>query len=119
MQGLDKRLAALLPGRTPLLGRAAADLGLDPVELPDPAQRLLRQRRARGPVELVEAPPAMRPTERELDLVRRATRQQALEAPIAIDLQYAREPGQMRRRVLALAVLGVEIDHRRWSAAAP
>jgi hypothetical protein len=40
VQGLDDRLAALLPDRTPLLGRAAADLGLDPVELADPAQRL-------------------------------------------------------------------------------
>ena len=40
MQGLDNRLAALLPDRTPLLGRAAADLGLDGIELADPAQRL-------------------------------------------------------------------------------
>ena len=37
MQGLDKRLAALLPDRAPLLSRAAADLGLDGVELADPA----------------------------------------------------------------------------------
>ncbi len=37
MQGLDDRLAALLPDRLPLLGRAAADLGLDPVELTNPA----------------------------------------------------------------------------------
>ena len=50
MQGLNNRLAALLPACPSLIGRAAADLGLDPVELADPAQRLLRQRRARGPV---------------------------------------------------------------------
>src|SRR5688572_16984951 len=67
MQGLDKRLAALLPDRASLLGGTATDLRLHFVELADPAQRLFRQRRARGPVELVEAPPAMRPTERELD----------------------------------------------------
>jgi hypothetical protein len=43
VQGFEDRLAALLPNGTPLLGRAAADLGLDPVEPADPAQRLLRQ----------------------------------------------------------------------------
>jgi hypothetical protein len=40
VQRLDGRLAALLPDRTPLLGRAAADLGLDRVELANPAQCL-------------------------------------------------------------------------------
>jgi hypothetical protein len=68
VQGLDHRLAALLPDRASLLGGTATDLRLHFVELADPAQRL------------VEAPPAMRPTERELDPVRRAARQQALEA---------------------------------------
>ena len=59
VQGFDDRPAALLPGRPPLLGRAAADLRLDRVELADPAQRLPRQGRAGRPVELVKAPPAM------------------------------------------------------------
>ena len=37
VQGVHDRLAPLLPDRTPLLGGAATDLGLDPVELPDSA----------------------------------------------------------------------------------
>jgi di/tricarboxylate transporter len=43
VQRLHQRPAALLPDRTACLGRMAADLGLDPVQLPDPAQRLLGQ----------------------------------------------------------------------------
>ena len=38
-------LGTLLPDRPPPLGRLAPDLGLDPVELVDPAQRLGRDRR--------------------------------------------------------------------------
>ena len=119
MQGVHDRPAALLPDRAPLLGRAAADLGLDRVELADPAQRLLRQGRAGGLVDLVEAPPAMRPAEGEPDLARRPALQQALEAGIAVHLQHALELGQVGGRMLALAVLGVEVDHRRRGAAAP
>jgi hypothetical protein len=37
VQGVHDRPAALLPDRMPLLGRAAADPGLDSVELADPA----------------------------------------------------------------------------------
>jgi len=119
LQGLDDRSATLLPGRAPYLGRVTADLGFDRVELADPAQRLFGQRRAGGPVELVEAPPAMGPTEGELDLVRWATRQQALEASIAVHLQDTLELGQVGGRMLTLAVLGVEVDHRRRGAALP
>jgi hypothetical protein len=60
----------------------------------------------------------MRPAERELDLVRRAARQQALEAAVAVHLQHTLELGQVGGRVLALAVLGVEVDHRRRGLAA-
>ena len=42
MQGLDDRLAALLPGHTPLLGGTAADLSLNSVEFADLAQCRLR-----------------------------------------------------------------------------
>jgi hypothetical protein len=80
VQSVYNRPAALLPDRASLLGGTATDLRLHFVELADPAQRLFRQRRARGPVELVEAPSAMRPAEGKLDLVRWAARQQALEA---------------------------------------
>src|SRR4051795_11528269 len=37
VEGLHDRLAALLPGRAPVLGGATADFRLDPVELADPA----------------------------------------------------------------------------------
>jgi hypothetical protein len=52
VQGFHQRPATLLPDRTPLLGRAAADLRLDGIELADPAQRLFRQRRAGRLVDL-------------------------------------------------------------------
>ena len=61
----------------------------------------------------------MRPAEGEPDLARRPVRQQALEAAIAVHLQHALELGQVGGRVLALAVLGVEVDHRRRGAAVP
>ena len=35
---------------------------------------------------------------------------------VAVHLQDALELGQVRGRMLALAVLGVEVDHRRWGA---
>jgi hypothetical protein len=44
MQRFHQRLAAFLPGQVSLLGGAAADLRLNGVKLPDPAQRLFRQR---------------------------------------------------------------------------
>jgi hypothetical protein len=61
----------------------------------------------------------MCPTEGELDLVRRMARQQALEASIAVHLQDALELGQVGGRMLAFAVLGIEVDHRRRGAAVP
>ena len=39
-EGADQRRGAGLPGRVPLPWRRAADIGLDPVELSDPAQAL-------------------------------------------------------------------------------
>src|SRR3954467_13660069 len=70
-------------------------------------------------MDLVKSPPAVRPAEGELDPVRWATRQQALEASITVHLQHAREPGQVGGRMLAFAVLGIEVDHRRRGAALP
>jgi hypothetical protein len=42
VEGFHEWLAALLPGGTSAIGRAAADFRLDGVELADPAQRLRR-----------------------------------------------------------------------------
>ena len=61
----------------------------------------------------------MRPAEGEPDLPGRPVLEQALEPAVAVDLQDAPELGQVGGRVLALAVLGVEVDHRRRGAAAP
>src|SRR4051812_48657195 len=61
----------------------------------------------------------MRPAEREPDLAGRPVLEQALEAAVAVHLQDAPEPGQVGGRVLAPAVLGVEVDHRRRGAPAP
>src|SRR3954465_646884 len=61
----------------------------------------------------------MRPAEDEPDLPGRSVLEQALEPRVAVHLQDASELGQVGRRVLALAVLGVEVDHRRRGAAAP
>src|SRR3954464_10100523 len=61
----------------------------------------------------------VRPAEGEPDLPGRTVREQALEPAVAVHLQDAPEPGQVGRRVLALAVLGVEVDHRRRGAPAP
>jgi site-specific DNA recombinase len=61
----------------------------------------------------------VRPAEGQADRPRRAVLQQALEPRVAVHLQHAREPGQVGGRMLALAVLGVEEDHRRRGAPAP
>jgi hypothetical protein len=59
----------------------------------------------------------MRPAEGQPDRTRRAVLEQALEASIAVHLQDALELGQVGGRVLAFAILGVEVDHRRRGAA--
>src|SRR4051812_1284225 len=61
----------------------------------------------------------MCPAEGEPDLPDRTVREQALEAAVAVHLQDAPELGQVGGRVLAPAVLGIEVDHRRRGAAAP
>ena len=65
-EGLDQRRGPRLPfGETPL-GRTAADVGLDGVELGDPAQALGRDLRAAAVVDFAQPPPTMRPTIRKL-----------------------------------------------------
>jgi hypothetical protein len=61
----------------------------------------------------------MRPAKGQPDLARRPALQQAFEPAVAVDLQDTLELGQVRGRALALAVLGVEEDHRRRQAALP
>src|SRR3954454_4804087 len=61
----------------------------------------------------------MRPAEGEPDLAGWSVLEQTLEARVAVDLQDAPEPGQVGGRTFPLAVLGVEVDHRRRGAAVP
>src|SRR4051794_27431572 len=70
-------------------------------------------------MDLAKAPSATRPAKGELDLVRLTARRQALEDAVAVCLQDAPELGRAGGRVRALAVLGVEVVHRRRGAAVP
>src|ERR1700722_18383914 len=84
----DDRPAPLPSGSSSLVGVAATDLVLDPVEVADAFERLAGDRRGAGGGELVEAPADMRPAECELyvALVGKDTI-----AAIPVDLQHARE----------------------------
>src|SRR5258708_32650838 len=116
LQRLDQRPRALLTGGTTLLGRAASDLSLDPVEGGDPRQGLGRDRRRATLGELVEGPADMAPAEGELHF---AARGQHLVPAIAVDLQHAAEAGEMGDRPLRLAVGRIDIGHARRGGAAP
>ncbi len=60
-EGLDQRRGPRLSFGDPALGRAAADLGLDGVELGDPAQALGGDLRAAAVVDFAEPAPTMCP----------------------------------------------------------
>ena len=87
-----------------MLGRLAADLGLDRVEPGDLGECLSGERRLGRRVEFVEPSPAMRPTENQLD---RAALHQGGEPGVAIDLQLAVEAREMFGGMLALAILAI------------
>lgn len=104
-----------LPAGAPRRRALAADLALEGIQLPDAPDGLGGKRRAVGHVDVVELAPHVRPAGRLHDpaiLVERT------EAGIAVGLQDATEGGQMRARMLALAVGRVAIPHRRRRAAA-
>lgn len=65
-EGLDDRPGPILPRGAPRLGIAAADVGLDGVELSDPYQRCGGDRRIAALGDLEEAAAHMRPAESEL-----------------------------------------------------
>ncbi len=60
-EGLDQRREPRLSFGDPALGRAAADLGLDGVELGDPAQALGGDLRAAAVADFAEPAPTMCP----------------------------------------------------------
>ena len=113
LQGVDDRAAVLAACGEALVGRAAADLRLDGVEPADLLQGLEGDRRLGRLVAVVEVASAVRPAEGEPHRAAGPVAREALEAAVAVDLQDAGEAGQMRRRSLALAILGIDIGHRR------
>ena len=114
LQRLDHGPASLLTHGTPLVGRATTDLGFDPIECGDARQRFCGNRR--GGVKFVEEPPCVAPAIGQPD---RAALGQHLVGRIAIDLQHAFEPSQMRDRPAGGAVGGVDVGDTGWIGSAP
>lgn len=91
LQRPDHRPASFPTVRAPLLGGATADLGLDPAERGDAGERLRRDQR--GGSEVIELPTHMAPTAGQ---PHRTALGRRLVGRIAVDLQHACEPGEMR-----------------------
>jgi hypothetical protein len=64
---------------------------------------------------LIEPTPPVRPAEGKLD---RASLGQGAITDMAVDLQHAAEPLEMLHRVLALAIVCIDIGHRWWRGSA-
>ena len=114
LQGFDHWSTSFLTHGTPLVGRATTDLGFDPIQRGDACQRLLGDRRGGG--EFVEEPPCVAPTIGQPD---GAAFGQHLVGRIAIDLQHAFEPSQMRDRPAGGAVGRVDVGDTGWIGSAP
>src|SRR3954452_13099320 len=119
LQRVDDRPTSLVAHPSSVLGRMAADLGLDRIELANARQHLGGQWRFRGDPEVVKPAPHVRPAECQGDRAVDPIAGKALEPGIPVDLQYAPETGQVPRRALALAVLRVGIDRHRMMRSAP
>ena len=120
-EGLDQRRGPCLSFGETALGRAGADLGLDGVELGDPAQALGCDLRAAAVVDFAEPAPRMGPT------VCQPYRRAALAAPagqpvvtgLAVDLQDAVEAVEEALGIFAAAPGGIEVHHARRIGSAP
>ena len=86
IQGLDNRPTSLVAHPPAVLGGMPADLGLDRIEFANAPQHVGRQRRLGGDVEIVEAPPQVRPAECQRHRSIGAISGQPFEPGIAIDL---------------------------------
>ena len=102
-----------------LLGRTAANLALDRVELADAQQRLRRNRGAGLGVHLEEPPPQVCPAEGERDRVVAALALHRLEPVVAVHLQGAPETLEVSRGARALAVRRVGVGDRGRRPALP
>ena len=104
----------------PLVRRAAADLGLDRVQLADAFERLGRDRRVAALGDVVEAATEVAPAEGQRQRSAGALGiGQRIIGDVAVDLQDAAEAGEMANRVLAAATRRIEIGHGRRVGAAP
>jgi len=116
-----QRRGACLSRRQALSRSHAADLGLDPVELGDPAQPLGGDLRSITVEDFLQLPAGMCPAVRNRD--RRAARargaRQPIVAGIAVQLQDAVEALQDLLRVHAGAARAVSKDHAGRVIAAP
>src|SRR5258705_13996059 len=83
LERLNQGKAALLPNSAALLGGAAADLALDPVERGNARQGFGGDRRRAALAEFVKVPTDMAPAEGKLHIARLG---QHLVAGIAVDL---------------------------------
>jgi hypothetical protein len=119
MQLLDQRPTAQLTSSPTQIGRLAADAGLDVVELADARQHRGGERRLGRGVELIERSARMRPAECQPDRGILAGLDQTAEPGIAVDLQDASECRQVRGRVLAPTILGIDIGRRRMRRSGP
>ena len=95
----------MLPGGATLIGRSAANVGLDRVERRDAGERLRCDRRRAGRSDLVEPATDMRPAEGELYLA--GFRKRTI-AGVAIDLQRTMEALEMSGGTLGFAIRAVK-----------
>ena len=119
-EGQDQRLGALLPDSPAPLGGLAHDLGLDPVELGDPAQAFRGDRRGVLIEQLAQLPPAVRPAMGEPQrCVGGPLAGEGLVSAVAIHLQHAGEAGEHRLGMRRAAARGIEVDDAGWIRASP
>jgi len=110
MQGYQQRPTTGLPGCQPLCCREAAYGFFDSVQLADPFQGLLRQRRGRANVHIVDLAAGVSPAGcfRYLSIA-----VQLVEPCVRIRLQNAAEAHKMALRVDAFSVRAVGEPHCR------
>jgi hypothetical protein len=104
-----------------LIGRDAADIGLDGMELGDAAQPLGRDLRAVAVEDFLEFAPRMRPAMGHPNGRAAPARGfgQAVVAGVSVDLQDTFKAGEEGFGILARTSRGIEVDHPRRVLAAP
>ena len=117
MHRLDQGAALLLADPKTFFRRLATQIDLDRVKARDPAQRLFRERRLRGGLNVEELPPRMGPTQRVRHVG--VGSDEANKPGVAVGLQQAAEALQMLCRMRALAIFAEDVGHRRMAGSVP